>query len=264
MFLRLTNIFSKKEEPYFSLKKLLGFRPIDMSVYKLALVHKSVHLQKDGHSLNNERLEYLGDSVLGTIVADILYNRFPNKKEGELTSIRSRIVQRMSLDALAIAIGLDRLMCIDERCTRNFTKVHINGNAFEALMGAIYLDRGYGKCKQFILKLIKEGYINIDQAAKHDINFKSKLIEWAQRERVTFEFQTDGEEFNRDNNLTTFHTSVYLQGIKIGEGTGSSKKESQQDASRRAVRALKSKTLREEIENAKENPTSEQDNISAS
>lgn len=244
-------LFSKKEEPYFSLKKILGFRPLDMSYYKLALIHKSVRVQEGGQTINNERLEYLGDSVLGTVVADILYTKYPDKREGELTNIRSRIVQRMSLDALAIAIGLDKLMQINHKCTKNFSKVHINGNAFEALMGAIYLDRGYSKCKEFIIKLIEEGTINLEQTAKRDINFKSKLIEWAQRERVLFAFTTDGEEYIKEQNLTIFHSSVYLQGIKVGEGVGSNKKESQQDAARKALKKLKNKNVREEIEAAR-------------
>lgn len=247
---RVRFFFSKKEEPYFSLKKILGFRPIDISYYKLALIHKSAHIQNNGHALNNERLEYLGDSVLGTVVADILYNKYPSKNEGELTNIRSRIVQRMSLDALATAIGLNNLIRIDRKSTRNFAKVHISGNAFEALMGAIYLDRGYEKSKQFIKKLINEGYIDLEQTAKKDANFKSRLIEWAQREKVAFEFVTDGEEFLKDKNITVFHTSVYLQGIKAGEGQGSNKKESQQDAAHRALKALKGKTLKENIEKA--------------
>lgn len=265
--------FSKKEEPYFSLKNILGFSPIDISYYKLALIHKSAHVQDHGHHLNNERLEYLGDSVLGTVVADILYNKYPQKREGELTNIRSRIVQRMSLDKLATAIGLDRLIRIDRKSTQNFAKVHINGNAFEALMGAIYLDRGYSKSKQFIQKLIEEGYINLDQTAKKDANFKSKLIEWAQRERVAFEFVTDGEDFNKEKNVTVFHTTLYLQGIKAGEGSGLNKKESQQDAAHKALKALKGKTLKENIEKAAaaaaqsdetEHSTSEQTDIQPS
>lgn len=240
--------FSRKKEPYFSLYRILGFIPYRISLYNLAMLHKSAHIrQAGGRILSNERLEYLGDSVLETVVSDILYSKYPDKSEGELTNIRARIVQRATLDKVALEIGLDKLVFTNKKCTQNFSKVHINGNAFEALMGAIYLDRGYKKCQQFFEKLIKDGTINIEKAARVDINFKSKLIEWAQRFKYRFEFKTENEDFCRETNVTTFTSSVYIEDIKVGEGAGTSKKESQQVASQKALKALKNKEIREKI-----------------
>ncbi|MCQ2337212.1 MAG: ribonuclease III [Paludibacteraceae bacterium] len=244
--------FSKKQEPYFSLKKLLGFAPKNIGIYKLALIHKSAAMRENsGKMLNNERLEFLGDSVLSTVTADVLYNKYPLKKEGELTNIRSRIVQRASLDALALAIGLDKLMTMNRRSTRNYGKVHINGNAFEALMGAVYEDRGYEYCKRFFLRLVAEGYIDIEQAARKDINFKSKLIEWAQREKYKFDFVTEDTKFIRETNTTIFTSSVIIEGISVSNGTGSSKRESQQDAARHALKKIKEPKTSETIAQAR-------------
>lgn len=258
--------FSRKKEPYFSLYKILGFIPFDISLYNLALLHKSAHVkQKNGKLLCNERLEYLGDSVIETVVSDILYKQFPEQTEGELTNIRARLVQRATLDELAIAIGLDKLVSTNRRSTSHFSKVHINGNAFEALMGAIYLDRGYGKCQQFFNKLIAEGLIDIERTAKTDINFKSKLIEWAQRYKYVYTFTLDQSDFCKDNNVTTFTSSVLIEGIKVGEGKGTSKKESQQAAAKQALKKLKNKEIREKLINKQNeyegNTTSESTDI---
>ncbi len=244
--------FSKKQEPYFSLKKLLGFAPKNIGIYKLALLHKSAAVRANsGKMLNNERLEFLGDSVLSTVTADVLYNKYPQKTEGELTNIRSRIVQRASLDPLALAIGLDKMMTMNRRSTRNYGKVHINGNAFEALMGAIYEDRGYEYCKRFFKKLEADGFINIEQAARKDINFKSKLIEWAQRKKYTFEFNTENSQFIRETNTTIFTSSVVIEGVTISTGSGSSKRESQQDAARHALKKIKEPKMSEAIAQAR-------------
>lgn len=243
--------FSKKQEPYFSLKKLLGFAPKNIGVYKLALIHKSAAMRENsGKMINNERLEFLGDSVLSTVTADVLYNKYPQKKEGELTNIRSRIVQRASLDALALAIGLDKMMTINRRSTKNYGKVHINGNAFEALMGAVYEDRGYGYCKRFFLKLVSDGFINIEQAARKDINFKSKLIEWSQHSKYKFEFSIDDTKFIRESNTTIFTSSVNIEGITVSSGKGLSKRESQQEAAMYALKKIKNPKVLETIEQA--------------
>ncbi len=240
--------FSRKKEPYLSLYRILGFIPYDISLYKLAMLHKSAHIrQAGGRILSNERLEYLGDSVLETVVSDIIYTKYPDKSEGELTNIRARIVQRDTLDNLALKIGLDKLVFTNKKCTQNFTKVHINGNAFEALMGAIYLDRGYKKCQQFFERLMSKGMISVEYAAKSDINFKSKLIEWAQRLKYKYEFRTDNVNFCRETNVTTFTSSVYIEGVNVGQGTGTSKKESQQTASKKALKTIKKTEIRELI-----------------
>ena len=162
---------ANQRKNYSKLKNILGFSPRKWDYYQLALTHSSTYNSNKSRLQNNERLEFLGDSVLGTIVSEILYENYSNKREGELTNLRSKIVQRATLDDLAVRIGLNKLVTSQEH-TAQF-KAHINGNAFEALMGAIFMDRGYKKSKKFILKLIKEKHIDIEKLSKKEINFKS-------------------------------------------------------------------------------------------
>ena len=139
---------AKDRKNYSKLKNILGFSPRKWDYYQLALTHSSVSNESRSRLQNNERLEFLGDSVLSTVISEILYQNYSNKREGELTNLRSKIVQRATLDDLAVKIGLNKLVSSNEH-TPQF-KAHINGNAFEALMGAIFMDRGYAKSKKFI------------------------------------------------------------------------------------------------------------------
>ena len=233
-------IFRKGDATSLLLQDILGYRPVHTDYYRLALTHRSV-MQEDpkGHRINNERLEFLGDSVLGSVMADILYEAFPNQNEGELTNFRSRLVKRETLDKLATDIGLDRLIVAAQHypTDANGPKIHINGNAFEALIGAIYLDKGYEQVYRFVQRLFKRGYLSMNQALQ-DYNYKSRIIEWAQQHKYQYEFDLIHSEVNRTNNTTLFRTRVLIEGKRLGEGEGLSKKQSEQMAAREAWETL--------------------------
>lgn len=222
------------------LRKILGFYPRNIAVYREALMHRSLnHHRPHEHKKDNERLEYLGDAVIETVVSDILYHRFPGKKEGFLTSVRSKIVQRSSLNRLAKETGLVEL--IQSTHINHTHNSFISGNAFEALVGAIYLDRGYGHCFRFFKERIIGKYIDIHKVAKEDDNFKSKLIEWGQKMQYQVEFELVDENIVGTNS-PTFRSRVCIEGLEAGIGFGYSKKESQQLAAKEAIRHIRKKT----------------------
>lgn len=229
--------FRKDKELYRAFHNMLGFYPHDISLYQEALLHKSMLAHaKSGTPLNNERLEFLGDAVLDAIVGEIVFHHFPRKREGFLTNTRSKIVQRESLGKLAIEIGLDKLIrCNDHNQTHNS---YLAGNAFEALIGAIYLDRGYACCKRFIIEKILHRHIDIDKVASQEVNFKSKLLEWCQKHKLTLEFVLL-DETKSDDGSPLFNTKIVIGGHECSRGKGYSKKESHQKASKNALHRLK-------------------------
>ena len=216
---------------------MIGFYPHNIGLYQEALMHKSMLAHgKSGSPLNNERLEFLGDAVLGAVVSEIVYHHFPNKREGFLTNTRSKIVQRESLGKLANEIGLDKLI---RRHEQNQThNSYLAGNAFEALIGAIYLDRGYAHCKTFIADKILHRLIDIDKVAYQEVNFKSKLLEWCQKHKVSLEYILL-EETKAEDGSPLFNTKVVINGRDCARGKGYSKKESHQKASKNALHRLK-------------------------
>ena len=240
---------ANQRKKYSKLKKILGFSPRKWDYYQLALTHSSVCNDYKSRLQNNERLEFLGDSVLGTIISDILYQNYTNKREGELTNLRSKIVQRATLDDLAVRIGLNKLVTSNEH-TPQF-KAHINGNAFEALMGAIFMDRGFKKSKQFILKLIEEKHIDLEKLSKQEINFKSRFIEWTQHRKVDFEFIFEAPIYEKSTNSSLFTTRLKVEGILVGTGTGYTKKEAQQLACKDALCRIKQKSFKKELNSIK-------------
>lgn len=235
LFLRL---FPKsRREPYLLFQKVLGFYPYKIEYYQLAMLHRSASIPTDnGTMLSNERLEFLGDAVLNSVVTDILYRRFENQREGFLTNTRSKIVKRESLNRLALEIGLDKLMLAGKNVNRT-TSSNMVGNALEALLGAIYLDYGYKKCKRFVEDRLLKKFIDIDQVALDEVNFKSKLIEWCQKNRFSIEFELLGEELNAANNHL-FHTEIIIDNQIVCEATGRSKKESHQSAAQKALKII--------------------------
>ena len=229
--------FRKDKELYLSLYNVIGFYPRDISHYKLALMHKSVmHRNKKGKPLNNERLEFLGDAILDATVGDIVYRHFPGKREGFLTNTRSKLVQRETLNRLADEMGISRLIMSSGRSSSHNSSM--GGNAFEALVGAIYLDRGYDACMRFIERRILGKMINIDRVAYKEVNFKSKLIEWCQKNRIKMRFELIKQEKDSQGN-PVFKFAVVLETVKCSEGSGFSKKESQQLASKLTLERLK-------------------------
>lgn len=243
-------LFRKDRESYLCFYQIMGFYPHNIRVYEQALLHKSTGIRsEEGHSVNNERLEFLGDAVLNSVVGDIVYRYFEGRKEGFLTSTRSKIVQRETLNKLAVEIGLDKL--VRYGCRSSSHNNYIYGNAFEAFIGAIYIDRGYACCYKFIEERIIRKYIDLEKMSRKEVNFKSRLIEWCQKYKYDVSFELVEQHYDKDNN-PIFQSVVLIEGISAGSGVGYSKKESQQMAAHIALNKVKKdSTFRESIEQAK-------------
>ena len=229
--------FRKEKELFSSLYQILGFYPRKIEHYKMALMHKSVAKRNaKGSPVNNERLEFLGDAILDAVVGDIVYRHFEGKREGFLTNTRSKLVQRDTLNRLAQEMGINQLILSSGH--NNTHNSYVGGNAFEALVGAIYLDRGYDACMRFMQKRILCKLINIDKVAYKEVNFKSKLIEWSQKNKVRLEFPlvSQGKD---DTGSPVFMYKTTLEGLEGGSGKGYSKKESQQIAAKATLQRLK-------------------------
>lgn len=222
----------KQKEPYLLFKSILGFYPRRIELYQQALRHKSSSLRtSEGVLLNNERLEFLGDAVLNVLVADILFHRFETQNENFLSKTRSKIVQRNSLNKIAKELGLDKL--IVSSTTFDVPHHSVYGNALEALIGAIYIDRGYKQCRFFLEKKILERFINIEHVIETDINFKSALLEWSQHKKTELRFDTD--EMEQTGKVSKFKAYAVVNGTILGEGEGFSKKEAQQKAAKASL-----------------------------
>ena len=229
--------FRKDKELYSSLYHIIGFYPHDIKLYKQALMHKSImHRNAKGRPVNNERLEFLGDAILDAIVGDIVYQHFPGKREGFLTNTRSKLVQRDTLNKLAQEMGINQLILSNGHSSSHNS--YVGGNAFEALVGAIYLDLGYNACMHFMKNRILAQMINIDKVAYKEVNFKSKLIEWSQKNRVKLSFELMGQVKDA-NGSPVFNYKVLIEGLEGCEGKGYSKKESQQLASKMTLDKLR-------------------------
>lgn len=229
--------FRKDKELYFSIQRIVGFYPHHIDYFKQALMHKSIGKRNaKGRPINNERLEFLGDAILGAVVGDIVFRHFEGKREGFLTNTRSKIVQRETLNRLAREMGVNDMIVSSGHSSSHNS--YVGGNAFEALIGAIYLDRGYDACMRFMEKRVLNELINIDKVAYKEVNFKSKLIEWSQKNRVKLDFKLL-EQTSDEKGSPVFTYQVVLEGIECDSGTGYSKKESQQQASKMALQRLR-------------------------
>ena len=210
-----------------AIQNIAGFTPSNLELYRLATMHSSIAKENgSGYKESNERLEYLGDAILGAAVADFLFKKFPFKPEGFLTEIRSRIVNREALNLLARKIGVANIVQFDQK-NAHLQQV-ILGNTLEAIVGAIYLDKGYIRTKKFVIdKLINPNY-NVDDLVNSDSNFKSKIIEWAQREGKDVKFEILNVKKGR--NHKEFTAQVLVDNEARGTGYGNSKKKAEQDA----------------------------------
>lgn len=226
-------LFRKDKEPYLCFYRMTGFYPRNIDIYKQALLHKSSSIKNEkGRPLNNERLEFLGDAILDAVVADIVYKRFEGKREGFLTNTRSKIVQRETLNHVARQIGLDKLV---KSSSRQFShNNYMGGNAFEALIGALYLDQGYRACKKFMEERIINQYLDLEKISRKEVNFKSKLIEWSQKHKFEIVFNLINQAVDKDQN-PIFNTQILVENIPAGSGKGYSKKESQQEAAQETL-----------------------------
>lgn len=227
--------FRKDKELFSSLYSILGFYPRDIAIYKQALSHSSNALQTEsGKRLNNERLEFLGDAIIEAVTSDIVYRHFDKKREGFLTTTRSKLVQRDTLNKMAQEVGLDKLVRTGGHQSGHNS--YIGGNAFEAIVGAVYLDRGYKYCMWFLKSRIIAAHLNLNDVAKKEVNFKSKLLEWAQRNRLEIEFiSNDPGKGAATSETPTFLATVTIENVECGKGNGFSKKESHQNAARETL-----------------------------
>ena len=234
---RIRLLFRKDKESYLCFYRMLGFYPRDIRIYEQALLHKSSSVKSDkGRLLNNERLEFLGDAILDAVVGDIVYQKFEGKREGFLTNTRSKIVSRESLNHVAEQIGLVKLIKFNTRQSAHNS--YMGGNAFEALVGAIYLDRGYEYCKYFMEHRIIGQYLNLEKLSRKEVNFKSKLIEWTQKNKVVIAFELISQTLDEFNS-PVFETEILIEGIPACKGKGYSKKESQQIAAHETLNKIK-------------------------
>ena len=215
--------FGRDKEYYRQIDDMFGFIPNNIELYKLALIHKSASfVLPDGSQMNNERLEYLGDAIIEAVTSDYLYIEFPDKTEGFLTQLRSKIVSRHSLNMLAERIGLDRFLVAHAGAT--LAQKHIYGDAFEAMIGAIYLDQGYEFTNRLLINYIYANFLDMDSLSEEETDFKSRLIEWCQKNHHTIRFVT------KHTSPTHFLSTIFIDDMEVSHGRGTSKKESEQHA----------------------------------
>ncbi len=215
------------------LRALLGFTPVHLSLFKLAFYHKSTFTSRDYAISNNERLEFLGDAVLSTIVGEYLFKKYPNSDEGFLTKMRSKIVKRNSLDDIADRMGLD-LFLADFNQTR--LSRSMLGNALEALVGALYIETGYNSTKRYVIKRILRRYLDIHELESFDDNYKSQLLEWCQKHGYQIDYKVLAKY--KSDKRDKFKVAVYVDGQKYGTADDFNKKSAEQLASERAMQSL--------------------------
>jgi len=223
---------SKLDEIFYDqIKKTLGFIPKDLSHYKRAFTHTSLQLKdKKGYSVNFERLEYLGDSMLGSIIAAYLFDKVPDANEGYLTQMRSKIVSRDHLNELGKDLGL--LNYLETKIAKSKLGNNIHGNLFEALIGAIYLDRGYKYCEKFINKKVILPYVDIQKLEGKITSYKGVLIEWSQKNKKALRFEVYEDSGNQ--NVRHFSVKLSVDQKVISKGRATSKKRAEEMAAKRA------------------------------
>ena len=226
--LHYLRIFSSKDKDLInSLKNLLGFYPSNISLYKLAFSHRSVAISnKNGISTSNERLEYLGDAVLGAIVAEYLFKKFPLKDEGFLTKMRSRIVNRKQMNKLSLKLGINNHL--NYNINNKQLGGSINGDAMEALIGAIYMDKGYKTTADFIVNRLLKIHIDLDEIENTDTDYKSKIIEWGQKNKQKVQFEI--AELVGEPHEKVYTINLMIEGEVMGMGKSYSKKVAEQQA----------------------------------
>lgn len=219
------------------LKKIFGFRPGNLKLYEIAFIHRSATFTlPDGKKVNNERLEYLGDAIISAILSDYLFEKFPDASEGFMTKIRSRIVNRDVLNQLAVSMGINKILI------SNINSIHptrnLYGDALEALIGSVFLDKGFKKTKKIFIKNILNKYLDIENIISTDTDYKSLVFEWVQKNKSNLIF-TYNEEYDFNMKKSIFSTTLIIDRQEMGVGQGSSKKEAEQEAASQAWKRLK-------------------------
>jgi ribonuclease-3 len=230
---RILHFFSPNKQLVLQLEHILGYTPDHLPYYQLALMHRS---KIEELAQNNERLEFLGDAILGSIVAEYLFKKYPYQPEGYLTEMRSRIVRRETLNNVALRMGLNTLVQYNQN-DRGLSRSHIFGNALEALIGAVYLDQGFPRTRRFILRQIIRPYIDIETLESTDTNYKNQLLSWAQKNSYVLTFETVSEKVEGARKIFTI--GVMLDGELVTTGAGYNKKEAGQVAAQKALETLK-------------------------
>jgi ribonuclease-3 len=229
----ITGLLSKDKKLIEFIKNVFGYNPGNILLYKLALCHKSASEEElRGIKVNNERLEYLGDAILSAVIADFLFKKYPSRDEGFLTEMRSRIVSRNNLNKLSEKIGLNKFVKVSNANVYR----SINGDAFEAFIGALFLDKGFNSTKKVIINRIIKFHIDIEELEANDLNYKSKLIEWAQQEKKQVEFiVTDkvGSGYNKH-----YIVEVLIDKNPSGSGRDFSIKKAEQSAAEKALTTI--------------------------
>jgi len=229
---RILQLFSPNKQLISQLEHLLGFTPIRIGYYQVALMHRS---KLEEVQENNERMEFLGDAILGAIIAEYLFKKYPYRTEGYLTELRSRIVRRETLNNVALRMGLNKMVQYNQN-DRGLSRSHIFGNALEALIGAVYLDQGFAKTRRFIIKQMVKNYIDLDVLESTDTNYKNQLLSWAQRSGQVLTFDTMEERMEGTRKL--FVVGIMLDGVLVASGSGYNKKEAGQVAAQKALEIL--------------------------
>ncbi len=236
-FHRINSCFVKKTRFYYFIKKTTNFKPQNIEIYDLAFTHKSASIYHGkGFSVNNERLEFLGDSILDATVADYLFENYPSENEGFLTSLRSRIVNRQSLNEIAAKIELNKY--IKAQVDKSGMSPSLLGNALEALIGAVFIDKGYNKTKNFIINQLIIPHINLKKLYEIDTNYKGQVIDWTQKNKKEFEFICI-EEVSNTKSGKIYLAKLIIDGKEISSGKAECKKNAEQQASKIAIQKLK-------------------------
>ena len=239
LFLRRINgtYILDKHEFSSRLKKIFGFRPGNLKLYEVAFIHRSATFTlPDGKKVNNERLEYLGDAVLSAILSDYLFEKFPDASEGFMTKIRSRIVNREVLNQLAVSMGINKILI--SNVNSNHPTKNLYGDALEALIGSVFLDKGFKKTKKIFIKNILNKYLDLETIINTDTDYKSLVFEWVQKNKSNLIF-TYNEEYDFNLKKSVFSTTLIIDRQEMGVGQGSSKKEAEQEAASQTWKRLK-------------------------
>ena len=238
----IRNIFSSRSKSdgnfFLQLEKIIGFRPKNKSLYVKAFTHRSMNIRDiDGQAVNYERLEFVGDAMLGAVVASYLFSEAPQGDEGYLTKMRSKIVSREHLNELGKE--LDLIKFVESKIPKNNFGNNIHGNLFEALVGAIFLDRGYKYCEKFIFKRVIDAHVDIETLEGKVISYKSLLIEWCQKEKKTFDYNVYDDTGN--DNIKHFSVKLSIDNKIVAKARATSKKKAEEKASKRAFFAFQNK-----------------------
>lgn len=241
----IRNIFSSRSSTngifYNSIKEILGFKPKNIKFYETAFIHRSMNIKdKQGNAINYERLEFLGDAMLSAVIASHLFQEVPHGDEGYLTKMRSKVVSREHLNELGK--DLDLITYVESKIPKDNFGDNIHGNLFEALLGAIFLDRGYTYCEDFIYRCVIIPYVDIEKLEGKVISYKSLLIEWCQKEKNSFDYNVYEDTGNDD--LRHFSVKLSINDKVIAKARATSKKKAEEKASKRAYFAFQKRISR--------------------